>query len=47
MRNSHEAHVGQPLTLLGAAREGKEGVGNDGDGGNAHLLEVGLVNYQP
>ena len=47
MGDRHKAHVGEALALLGAARKGQEGVGNDGDSGNAGLFKIGLVNYQP
>ena len=47
MGDRHKAHVGEALALLGAARKGQEGVGNDGNSGNAGLFKIGLVNYQP
>jgi hypothetical protein len=47
MGHDDVTHVGQTLAFLSAAGQRDELIGNDGDGGDACFLKIGLINYQP
>ena len=47
MGNFDKAEICQALALLGSEGEPLELIGNDGDGRDAGLFKITLVNYQP